>query len=107
MPGNDKLVTYVDRLSSYWGGASVADALAVPGWSLDVKYNVIILAFVLEYGAADAADIFIRPLNYMEKNNNPFGNTTADIQKAWVDAYHKVNKTVLVSAYGSTLFPTS
>ena len=88
MPGNEKLVTYVDRLSSYWGGPSVADALGVPHYSIDTKYNVIILAFVLEYGAADAADIFIRPLSYMEKNNNPFGNTTEAIQKNWTELYH-------------------
>ena len=66
MPGNEILVTYVDRLSSYWGAISVSDALAVPGFSPDVQYNVIILAFVLEYGAADAADIFAKPFNYME-----------------------------------------
>ena len=107
MPGNEILVTYVDKLSSFWGANSVSDAIAVPGFSPDVPYNIIILAFVLEYGAADAADIFARPLNYMEKGNNPFGNTKEAVQKAWVDAYHKAGKKVLVSAYGSTIFPTS
>ena len=100
MPENYKLVTYVDKLLlSSWGANSYADALAVPGYSPDVKYNVIILAF--------AADIYIRPLNYIDKDNNPFGPTKFAIQDAWVDAYHRAGKYNLVSAYGSTLFSTS
>jgi hypothetical protein len=64
--GNKLLVTYVDRPTSFWGGNSVADALAVPTLSPLTPYNVIILAFILEYGAADAADIWARPFSYME-----------------------------------------
>lgn len=85
----------------------MSDALAVPGFSPNVPYNVIILAFVLEYGSADAADIFARPFSYMEMNNNPLGSTKEAVQKYWLDAYHKAGKKVLVSAYGSTIFPTS
>ncbi len=66
LPGQKILLTYVDRLSSYWGGEKVADAIAMPGYSPLTEYNVVNLAFLLNYGAADAAAIWANPFGFME-----------------------------------------
>ncbi len=57
LPNNNKLVTYVDHLNSYWGAEKVAASIGVPGYSEPKLYNVINLAFLLNYGEADAGII--------------------------------------------------
>lgn len=55
-------MTYIDRLSSYWGAEGIAAALGIP-WNgvPTTPYNVINLAFVVGYGYADAAAIWMNP----------------------------------------------
>jgi len=42
----------------------------------------------------------------MFSSDNPWGNSTAAVQKAWLDAYHKAGIKVFVSAFGDTDYPT-
>jgi len=53
-------------LTSYWGAESVAKAIGVPGYSDPDLYNVINLAFLLNYGTADAASVWANPFGFME-----------------------------------------
>ena len=55
LPGNEIRVTYVDSLSAWWGAEAVAAGIAMPGFAKPHLYTVINLAFLLHYGAADAA----------------------------------------------------
>jgi len=57
-PSQMLLVSYIDHLSSYYGAESVAAAIGVPGYANDTSYNVIILAFLENYGAADAVSVW-------------------------------------------------
>ena len=74
LDGQPIRATYVDRLSAYWGGEKVAEAIAMPGYSPETDYNVILLAFILNYGEADAAAIWANPFGFMDQENNPFGD---------------------------------
>jgi len=76
---NYRLVSYVDALSSYWGAHPVAEAIGVPGYSIPTKYNVLILSFLLTYGAADAASVWANPFGFMDKASCPFGQTVPDV----------------------------
>jgi hypothetical protein len=65
-----------------------AGDLGVPGYSHPYKYNVINLAFWTQGGPADAALVWSNALTYCSAQN-PWGNTTAAIQKAWADRYEE------------------
>ena len=73
---------------------------------LSRSYTVVNLSFWLNSGAADAAEVWGNAIVYCS-SDNPWGNTTASIQKAWLDLYHNAGKKVLVSAFGATEFPSS
>ena len=64
------------------------------------------LSFWLTTGPSDAVEVWAHALKYCTLSN-PWGNTTAEIQKAWLDAYHTDGKKVLVSAFGATEWPTT
>ena len=64
------------------------------------------MGFWLTGGAVDAAEVWENALTYCS-TTNPWGNTTAAIQSAWLSAYHANGKSVLVSAFGSTEYPTT
>ena len=55
LPGNSIRVTYVDGLTAWWGAEAVAAGIAMPGYAQPHLYTVVNLAFLLKYGAADAA----------------------------------------------------
>jgi len=99
-------VTYVDALTSWWPPTAIAAGLGVPGYAAENSYNVINLSFWLSSGPVDAAMVWADALTYCS-TENPWGNTTAEIQKAWLDAYHSAGKKVLISCFGATEFPTS
>jgi chitinase len=101
-------VTYIDILVSYWPPQNIAASLGVPGYASPNNYTTINLSFWLaSSGAADAALVWSNAIAYVS-TQNPWGaTTTAEVQKAWVDAYHAAGKSVLVSAFGSTDNPTA
>lgn len=74
----------------------------MPGYSPDVEYNVIILAFILNYGEADAAAIWGNPFGFFEPTKNPWGETKEEVLKKWRSIYNTAGKKILVSAFGST-----
>jgi hypothetical protein len=74
------LVTYVDKINSWWGAEAVAAALGVPGYANPTRYNVINLSFWLTSGPADAAALWANPLGYMNADN-VFGSTNEEIQR--------------------------
>jgi len=101
-----QFVTYVDAIDSWYPPESIAAALGVPTYAATNRYNVVNLSFWLNSGPADAALVWAEALTYCS-TDNPWGNTTAAIQKAWLNLYHNAGKKVLVSAFGATEFPTS
>ena len=42
----------------------------MPGYSPEIEYNVIVLAFILNYGTADAAAIWENPLGFFEAKHS-------------------------------------
>ena len=56
------VVTYVDWLMAQWGAEKIAGAIGVPGYAqYPTPYNVVNLAFVVSYGFADAAALWVNP----------------------------------------------
>ena len=70
------------------------------------SYNTINLSFWTNGGAVDAALVWANLITYVS-TDNPWGSTTAEVQQAWLTAYHNAGKKVLVSCFGATEFPTS
>jgi len=60
------LVSYIDRLTSYYGAASVAAAVGVPGYANNTMYNVLILSFFCSYGPSDAVSVWADPFWYID-----------------------------------------
>jgi len=97
---------FINRLVS-WAPDQMAASLAVPGYAPPHNYNYIILAFwSCQKGAMDAVFPWIDPLTYFGAVND-FGNTTQEIQLALKKIYNDNNIRVLISAFGSTEFPTT
>jgi len=102
-----RFVAYLDKINRWWPPTAIAGDLGVPGYSHPYKYNVINIAFWTSgQGPVDAGLLWSKALYYCS-SQNPWGNTTEDIQKAWLKAYHDQGVKVLISAFGSTDFPTS
>ena len=104
---DQRFVSYIDHLTSYWGANSVSKAIGVPGYNADLEYDVINLAFKLSNRAADAAQVWANPFGFMDKNDCPLGKTADEVQKFWRKQFHDQGKKVMVSAFGATDFPTS
>jgi chitinase len=101
-------VTYIDEITGWWPPQAIAASLGVPGYASPNNYTTINLSFWLAPGgAADAALLWSNAIAYVS-TQNPWGaTTTAELQKAWIDAFHAQGKSVLVSAFGSTSNPTA
>jgi len=100
------LVGYIDKINQWWPPSAIATGLGIPGYAPATAYNHILLSFWTTGGAVDTALLW-QNASYYCSSQNPWGNTTAQIQAAWVNLYHGAGIKILVSAFGSTDFPTS
>ncbi|KAJ3015597.1 UNVERIFIED_CONTAM: hypothetical protein HDU68_012653 [Siphonaria sp. JEL0065] len=88
-PSSARKVVYID--SSAHGVPTGAD-FSVPGYA-DNAYNIIVICFWLDNAVYDMAN------NWM--------NLDERTRQEYLNAYHQAGKIVLVSAFGSTEFPTT
>src|SRR5438128_271582 len=104
---SSKFVSYVNNLTSWWPPQAIAGAIGVPPYAHDYSYNIINLSFwATNQGPVDATLLWSNAITYVS-TDNPWGSTTQQIQQAWINLYHQKGVKVLVSAFGSTDFPTS
>src|SRR5436853_1466924 len=104
---NNYFVSYVDSITNWWPPVAIAASIGVPSYSHPYSYNIINMAFwTTNKEPADAALLWSQALTYVS-SDNPWGQTTSEIQQAWINLYHTNNVRVLVSAFGATDFPTS
>ena len=96
---------YVDR-TPYWYSRNIAIGLGVPGYAPDNEYNYFALAFWTCSSALDMAGIWANALSYFTTAAG-FGTTTDEIQQFLRAKYNDAGKFILVSAFGSTAFPTN
>jgi len=100
-------VSYIDKMTSWWPPSAIAAGIGVPGYAWQSNYNVLNLAFwTSNTGPVDVALLWSNAYYYVS-SENPWGSNTAAVQKAWINLYHRQGIKVLVSAFGSTDFPTS
>lgn len=97
---------FINRLVS-WSPDQMAASLGVPGYAPPHNYNYILLSFwSCSRGALDAVIPWADALTYFGANN-PFGNTTQEIQLALKQIYNDNGIKILISAFGGTEFPTT
>jgi chitinase len=100
---------YIDRFTSWWPPAAIAEGLAVPGYTLNnvtLPYNYVALAFwTYGGGPVDAALVWSNPLNYI--GAGVFGDTKEQIQTTLKGYYAKAGVKLIISAFGATENPTS
>jgi chitinase len=102
-----QFVTYIDNLASWWPPTAIAASLGVPGYAPANNYTIINLSFWLTSGPADAALVWGDAITYVSTQNPWNATTTAQVQQAWLKAFHSNGQKVLVSAFGATDYPTS
>jgi chitinase len=101
-----RYVTYIDKITGWWPPEAIATSIGVPGYAPASGYNVINLAFWTSGGTpVDAALVWANAYEYVSADN-PWGNSTQAVQKAWLDAYHAAGIKVFVSAFGDSDYPT-
>ena len=100
-------VGYVDR-NHYWSGDHIANGLGVPGYAeTPHDYNYILLAFwSCNKAPKDMALLWSEAYKYFGPRNT-FGNDTDSVQKALKKKYNDAGIKIMVSAFGSTEFPTT
>ena len=98
--------TYIDKVTQWWPPEAIAAGMALPGYAADTDYNVINLAFWTRDGPADLAIVWADLYTYVSADN-PWGNSTAEVQAAWRKLYNDAGIRIVVSAFGATDFPTS
>lgn len=99
-------VAYINKVTSWWGDG-VLKGLAVPGYasSQASDYNYLMLGFwSCSLGPLDIALLWHEIGNY---GITGLGVTTNEIQTSIRQIYHDNGIKVLVSAFGSTEFPTT
>jgi len=101
-----RIVTYIDSMNSWWPPEKIAAGMGVPGYGVNNSYNVVNFAFWTTGGSVDIALVWEKLFTYVSADN-PWGKSNAEVQTAWRNIYHAHNVKVLVSAFGSTDFPTS
>jgi len=80
--------------------------MGLPGYAANYSYNVVNLAFWTTGGPVDMGTVWANLFTYVSADN-PWGKSLAEVQKAWIDIYHAHGVKLLISAFGSTDFPTS
>ena len=101
-----KFVTYIDSMTSWWPPEAIAAGMALPGFAEQTDYNTINLAFWTTSGPADVALVWSDLYTYVS-SDNPWGNSTAEVQQAWKQIYNDNGVKLIVSAFGATDFPTT
>ena len=97
---------YIDR-SQYWYGDKIAISLAVPGYAPAHEYNYVLLAFwSCNSEPKDMALIWTDAYKFFGQGNS-FGNDTLTIQKTLRAKYNQAGVKIMVSAFGSTEYPTT
>ena len=99
---------YVDTLTQ-WYGDTVADEI---GATNPRGYNTIIFAFWTpnQDGTSHPVDIglvWAHPERFFDLQTSKYGSTPEEIRKNLLKLYHDNGVNVLISAFGSTSFPTS
>ena len=99
---------YVDTLSQ-WYGDVVADEI---GATNPRGYNTIIFAFWTpkQDGTSlpvDIGQVWAHPEQYFNLQTSKYGSTPKEIRTSLLKLYHDNGVNVLISAFGSTSFPTS
>jgi len=103
---SQRAVIYIDALTSWWPPTAIAAGLGIPGYAHNSSYNVINLAFWMDSCPADAATVWANAYTYVS-SDNPWGKSNSEVQQAWRQKYNSAGIKILVSAFGSTEFPTS
>ena len=80
--------------------------MGVPGYASQTIYNYIALAFWSSNSVLDIVNIWAEPLKYFGGDSG-FGSTNDEIQKNLKKKYNDAGVKILISAFGSTEFPTS
>eukprot|EP01088_Endostelium_zonatum_P007155 TRINITY_DN19331_c0_g1_i1.p1 TRINITY_DN19331_c0_g1~~TRINITY_DN19331_c0_g1_i1.p1 ORF type:complete len:325 (-),score=70.54 TRINITY_DN19331_c0_g1_i1:30-1004(-) len=102
-----RFVSYIDKITGWWPPSAIAKGIGLPGYATSKGYNVINFSFwTSNTGPVDVADIISNPLHYVS-TQNPWGQNNTVIRQKWMQAYHSAGIKVLVSAFGSTDFPTT
>lgn len=98
-----------------WSGAkAILKSLGVPGYADENPYNVINYAFWLSSGAVDTALGWENILDYSWDAKYPdcndpglCFNSSAQMRAAILDKFHSAGKSLVLSAFGATEFPTT
>ena len=97
---------YIDRLL-YWYGMNVAKNLGLPGYADPHDYNYILFAFwSCKRGPLDVSLVWQNISKYLG-DKNPWGSDNHQVQLAMKKIYNDAGIKIMVSAFGSTEFPTT
>jgi hypothetical protein len=97
---------YIDRMI-YWYGMNVAKNLGLPGYADPHDYNYIIFAFwSCKRGPLDVTLVWQNISKYLG-DKNPWGTDNHQVQLALKKIYNDAGIKIMVSAFGSTEFPTT
>ena len=91
--------------NKWYPPTGIASDWAVPGVTNYETYNFIALAFWGSSTVYDSAQLWVQAQSNLKCPE--FGNTNEEIWSNLVDRYHSKGMRILVSAFGSTEFPTS
>lgn len=106
---NPHMVTYINKIDTWWPPEKIAAGLGVPGYAEKTDYNVINIAFWLpgsksdpqDQGPTDIAEVFANPVKYFG-DSSVFGSTKEEILTNIFAKYNDAGIKVLVSAFGAT-----
>jgi len=96
---------YIDRMI-YWYGMNVAGNLGLPGYATPHDYNYIIFAFWSCANAPEDVALVWQNIS-MYLGDNPWGTTDDEVQIGMKQVYNNAGIQIMVSAFGSTEFPTT
>jgi hypothetical protein len=99
-------LAYIDKINQWWPPEKIAAGIGVPGYADSTIYNFIVLAFWSSSTPLDIVNIWADPLHYFG-NDNPWGSTKDEVQKALKKKYNDNGVKIMVSAFGATEFPTT
>eukprot|EP00178_Gracilaria_changii_P011312 TRINITY_DN32280_c0_g1_i1.p1 TRINITY_DN32280_c0_g1~~TRINITY_DN32280_c0_g1_i1.p1 ORF type:complete len:138 (-),score=3.54 TRINITY_DN32280_c0_g1_i1:656-1069(-) len=97
---------YIDH-SEFWYGNKIALALGVPGYAPANLYNYVMLGFWnCEDVPTDVALVWLNAYHYFDRGND-FGSDTQSIQKNIKKRFNDAGIKLMISAFGSSEYPTS
>ncbi len=108
IPANNYPVraVYIDRMT-IWYGMGVAANLGVPGYATPHDYNHIIFAFWSCSSNPEDVALVWQNISMYVGDQNPWGTTDQQVQLGMKKVYNDAGIKIMVSAFGSTEFPTT